>query len=165
MLHIATAVFEGVDMLKGFRDFIMRGNVVDLAIAVIMGSAFTAIVNSLVTNIINPIISATVGKPNFSYLVLELHGGKILYGDFLNSVISFSINATVVYFGILVPMNAFMRRLHPTNPEMPTTKSCPECLSEVPLAAKRCSHCAQVVALNGSSADLSADAKTSAAAR
>lgn len=149
-------------MLKGFRDFIMRGNVVDLAIAVIMGSAFTTIVNSLVTNIINPILSATVGKPNFSYLVLEIHGGKIQYGDFLNAVISFLINAAVVYFGILVPMNAVMRRLHPATPATPTTKTCPECLSEIPLAAKRCSHCAQLLAFVP---DLSTSAETYPVAR
>jgi large conductance mechanosensitive channel len=154
-------------MLKGFRDFIMRGNVVDLAIAVIMGTAFTAIVNSLVTNVINPIISATIGKPNFSYLVLEVHGGKIQYGDFLNAVISFLINAAVVYFGILVPMNALMRRLHPANPTPtePTTKPCPECLSEIPLAAKRCSHCGQLVASDGYPSDLPVLAETNPAPR
>lgn len=133
-------------MLKGFRDFLMRGNVVDLAIAVIIGAAFTAIVNSLVADIINPLLAATVGKPDFSYLVLEIHGGKIKYGNFLNAAIAFLLIGGSVYFGIVLPINALMRRLHPATPAAPATKQCPECLSDIPIAAKRCAHCAQPVA-------------------
>lgn len=133
-------------MLKGFRDFLMRGNVVDLATAVIIGAAFTAIVNSLVADIINPLIAATVGKPDFSHLILHLHGGEVKYGNFLNAAISFLLVGGAVYFGIILPMNALMNRLHPAQPAAPSTKPCPECLSEIPLAAKRCAHCAQPVA-------------------
>ena len=98
-------------MIKGFRDFIMRGNVIDLAVAVIIGAAFTAIVTSFVTNVLTPLIASLVGKPDFSALVLYIHGGKINYGIFLNSVISFLLQAAVVYFVIVVPMNYVMRQL------------------------------------------------------
>jgi large conductance mechanosensitive channel len=133
-------------MLKGFRDFILRGNVVDLAIAVVIGAAFTAIVNAFVTDIINPLIAAIVSKPDFSALKLEVHGGVLKYGDFLNAVISFLIIATTVYFLVVLPVNTLLAKFrHPVVPP-PTTKPCPECLSDIPLAAKRCSHCAQLVA-------------------
>ena len=135
-------------MLKGFRDFILRGNVVDLAVAVILGAAFNSIVASLVKDILNPLIAATVGKPDFSYLVLEVHGGKIQIGSFLNAAVSFLIVAGVVYFAVVVPMNAVLARLARCEPapEAPAVKACPECLSEIPLAARRCAHCAQPVA-------------------
>ncbi len=134
-------------MLKGFRDFILRGNVVDLAVAVIIGAAFTGIVNSLVTDVLNPLISATVGKPNFSYLVLHLHGGEIKYGNFLNAAISFLIVASVVYFGVVMPLNWFLARVKASHaaPPPPATRSCPECLSDIPVAARRCAHCGQPV--------------------
>ncbi|HEX3437030.1 MAG TPA: large conductance mechanosensitive channel protein MscL [Pseudacidobacterium sp.] len=133
-------------MLKGFRDFILRGNVVDLAVAVVIGAAFTAIVNSLVKDVINPLIAALVGKPDFSYLVLDIHGGKITYGNFLNQLISFLLIATAVYFLFVLPINKLMARFFPHKAEPPKTKPCPECLSDIPIAAKRCSHCAQLVA-------------------
>lgn len=134
-------------MLKGFRDFILRGNVVDLAVAVIIGAAFNKIVGSLVADIINPLISSTVGQPNFSYIVLYVHGGKVTIGNFLNAVIEFLIVAAVVYFGVVMPMQWFLRRVKGPEapPPAPATKSCPECLSEIPIAAKRCAHCAQPV--------------------
>ena len=134
-------------MLKGFRDFILRGNVVDLAVAVVIGAAFTAIVNSLVTNIINPLIAAIVGKPDFSAFVWDVNGGKIQIGLFLNAVISFVLIAAAVYFIFVLPINALLKRFHPAKAAPPpSTKPCPECLSEIPIAAKRCSHCAQLVA-------------------
>ncbi len=133
-------------MLKGFRDFILRGNVVDLAVAVVVGVAFGAVVTSLVTNIINPLIAAVVRKPDFSYLTLTIHGGVIKYGDFLNSLISFLIIAAAVYFMIVLPLNTLLTKFRPAPKPAPTTKQCPECLSDIPLAAKRCSHCAQLVA-------------------
>lgn len=133
-------------MLKGFRDFILRGNVVDLAVAVVIGAAFTAIVNSLVKDIINPAIAALVGKPDFSYLVLEVHGGKITYGNFLNQVISFLLIAAAVYFLFVLPVNKLMARFFPAKAEPPQTKPCPDCLSDIPIGAKRCSHCTQLVA-------------------
>ncbi|MGA2206868.1 MAG: large conductance mechanosensitive channel protein MscL [Terracidiphilus sp.] len=133
-------------MLKGFRDFILRGNVVDLAVAVILGAAFNAIVASLVGDVLNPLIAATMGKPDFSGVILHVGGGQIKVGSFLNAAVAFLIVAAVVYFAIVLPMNAFQARLEkPEPPAVPATKACPECLSEIPLAAKRCAHCAQPV--------------------
>lgn len=134
-------------MLKGFRDFILRGNVVDLAVAVIIGAAFGAVVTALTTNIITPLISAIVSKPNFSSLVLMVHGGKIQYGDFLNALLDFVIKASVVYFFIVVPLNYLMTKVKgPVVETAPTTKTCAQCLSEIPLAAKRCKFCTEPVA-------------------
>jgi large conductance mechanosensitive channel len=133
-------------MLKGFRDFILRGNVVDLAVAVVIGAAFGAIVNSLVTDLINPSIAAIVHKPDFSYLILDIHGGKIKYGNFLNALIQFLLVAAAVYFFVVLPLNALLKRFNPAKAEPPKTKPCPECLSDIPLAARRCAHCAQTVA-------------------
>jgi len=133
-------------MLKGFRDFILRGNVVDLAVAVILGAAFNAIVTSLVTDVLNPLIAATIGKPDFSSVILDIHGGHIKIGAFLNAAVSFLIVATVVYFAIVLPLNHLQARLKKPAPEAPSSlKTCPECLSEIPLAARRCAHCAQPV--------------------
>jgi len=136
-------------MLKGFRDFILRGNVLDLAVAVIIGAAFNAIVGSLVKDILGPLITAAVGKPDFSALVLNIGGGRIAYGNFLNALIAFLMVASVVYFFIVLPMNKLSERLKARNappPAAPSTKVCPECVSEIPLAAKRCSFCTQLVA-------------------
>ncbi len=132
-------------MIKGFREFILRGNVLDLAVAVIIGAAFTAIVSSLVTNIITPFVAAIVGKPDFSALTLNVNGGIIKYGSFLNSVIDFLLLATVVYFFIVVPMNYMLARIKkPVTAEI-TTKTCPQCISEVSLLATRCKFCTQPV--------------------
>ena len=136
-------------MLKGFRDFILRGNVIDLAVAVIIGAAFNAIVGSLVKDILGPLIAAVVGKPDFSALAIDVHGGHLAYGNFLNALISFLMIASVVYFFIVLPINKISERakaLRPAPAPLVTTKVCPECLSDIPLAAKRCSHCTQLVA-------------------
>ncbi|MGA7317279.1 MAG: large conductance mechanosensitive channel protein MscL [Silvibacterium sp.] len=133
-------------MLKGFRDFILRGNVVDLAVAVVIGAAFSAIVNSLVTDLINPTIAAAFKKPDFSYLVLNIHGGHVRYGNFLNALIQFLLVATAVYFFVVLPLNTLMAKFKPAVAAPPPTQPCPQCLSEIPVAAKRCSHCAQLVA-------------------
>lgn len=134
-------------MLKGFRDFILRGNVVDLAVAVIIGAAFNAIVTSLVKDILTQFISAAVGKPDFSGVVFKLNGTPIYVGNFLNAAISFLIVASVVYFGVVLPLNALLSKIKKPEPPAPAaTKTCGECLSEIPLAAKRCAHCAQPVA-------------------
>jgi large conductance mechanosensitive channel len=135
-------------MLKGFRDFILRGNVVDLAVAVILGAAFNAIVASLVGDVLNPLIAATVGKPDFSSVILNVGGGAIKVGNFFNAVVSFLIVAAVVYFAIVLPTNALLARLKKPEeaPAAPATKACPECLSDIPVAARRCAHCAQPVA-------------------
>jgi large conductance mechanosensitive channel len=148
-------------MLKGFRDFILRGNVVDLAVAVVIGAAFTGIVNSIVGDIINPLIAAIVKKPNFSYLVLTIHSygcevtsdpkatnacAQIKYGNFLNQAISFLLVAASVYFLVVLPLNTLLKRMNPTKPaDPPKTRPCPECMSDIPVDARRCSHCAQPV--------------------
>ena len=132
-------------MLKGFRDFILRGNVVDLAVAVVIGAAFGAIVNSLVADLLTPAIAAIIHKPDFSYLVLDVNGGKIKYGNFLNAAIQFVLIASAVYFFVVLPLNALLKRFNPAKAEPPKTRPCPECLSDIPLAAKRCGHCAQPV--------------------
>jgi large conductance mechanosensitive channel len=146
-------------MFKGFRDFILRGNVVDLAVAVIIGAAFAAITNSLVSDIINPFIAAFIGKPDFSAIVWHLNfhspvagakpdatAGVIQIGKFLNSVISFLLNAAVVYFVIVLPTLKILARSNkPAPAPEPTTKPCAQCLSEIPLAATRCKFCTQPV--------------------
>ena len=133
-------------MLKGFRDFILRGNVVDLAVAVVIGAAFTAIVNAMVTDIINPLIAAIVHKPDFSAFLLNINGGIIKYGDFLNALMAFAIIGATLYFLVVLPVNTLMAKFRPKVVEAPSTKPCPECLSDIPLAARRCSHCTQLVA-------------------
>jgi large conductance mechanosensitive channel len=133
-------------MLKGFRDFVMRGNVVDLAVAVVIGAAFSKIVTALVSDFINPLLAAFVGKPDFTAFFVIIHGGKFMYGDFITQAINFLLIAAAVYFFVVLPLNTVMKRLRRDAPPAPvTTKPCPECLSEIPLAAHRCSHCAQPV--------------------
>ncbi len=129
-------------MWKGFRQFLMRGNVVDLAVAVVMGAAFGAVVSALVKDLITPLVAAIFGKPDFSALTFEVNGSKFLYGDFINAVVSFVLVGAAVYFVVVLPMNALTARLRRGEaPPDPTTKKCPECLSEVPIAARRCAHC------------------------
>ena len=130
-------------MIKGFKEFIFRGNVIDLAVAVIIGAAFTAIVTSFVSNIVTPLIAALVGKPDFSALVLNVNGGVIKYGSFLNSVIDFLLLAIVVYFIIVVPMNYALARFSKPVVAAVDSKTCLQCLSEIPLAASRCKFCTQ----------------------
>jgi large conductance mechanosensitive channel len=134
-------------MLKGFRDFILRGNVMDLAVAFIMGAAFSGIVTSLVKDVLSQFIAAIVGKPDFSAVVVNVRSTPIMIGNFLNATISFLIVAFVVYFFMVLPLNKLMARFKGPAPEAPpATKICAECLSEIPLAAKRCAHCTQPVA-------------------
>jgi large conductance mechanosensitive channel len=135
-------------MLKGFRDFILRGNVVDLAVAVVIGAAFTGIVSALVSDLINPLIAATVGQPNLTFITVHMGKGEFKIGDFLDHTISFLIIAGVVYFLVVLPINWLLTRVKAMKappPAAPTTKQCPECLSDIPLAARRCAHCAQPV--------------------
>jgi large conductance mechanosensitive channel len=131
-------------MLKGFRDFVLRGNVLDLAVAVIIGAAFTSIVASLTKDIINPLIAAFVGKPDFSYLTVHVHGGVVTYGNFINAIIAFLLLAFVIYFFLVLPTNRLLAKIK--GPEAVTTKACAECLSDIPLAAHRCKFCGQPVA-------------------
>ena len=133
-------------MLKGFRDFILRGNVVDLAVAVIIGAAFGAVVTALTTDIITPLLAAIVGKPSFGSLILTVNGGKVLYGDFLNAVIDFVLKASVVYFFIVIPLNYLLAKVKgPVVTAPASTKVCSECLSDIPVAAKRCKFCGEPV--------------------
>jgi large conductance mechanosensitive channel len=128
-------------MLKGFRDFILRGNVIDLAVAVVIGAAFGTVVNSIVKNLITPLIALIGGLPDFS----SIHTGPILWGNLLNDILSFLVIAAVVYFVVVVPMNRLLARLKPSEPKPQTTRPCPECLSEIPLAARRCAFCTSQV--------------------
>ena len=132
-------------MLKGFRDFILRGNVIDLAIAVIIGAAFTAVINSLVGDVLNPLIAAVVGKPDFSAIVIHVGSGIIKIGNFFNALIAFLIVACVVYFFIVMPTARIMARFKPPVVEPPATKKCPQCKSDIALDATRCAHCTQPV--------------------
>jgi large conductance mechanosensitive channel len=130
-------------MIKGFRDFILRGNVVDLAVAVVIGAAFGAVVTSFVANLITPLIAAIFGKPDFGSLTFTINNSQFMYGAFINAVISFLLIALAVYFVIVVPMNKLAeRRARGEAPAEPTVKQCPECLSEIPVAARRCAFCA-----------------------
>jgi large conductance mechanosensitive channel len=130
-------------MLSDFKKFILRGNVVDLAVAVVVGVAFAAVVTAFVNDLITPLIAAIFGKQNFSNLYFTLNNSKFHYGSFINAVLSFLIIATVVFFAVVVPLTALMRRLNvlPKDEPEPETHPCPECLSEIPVAARRCAFC------------------------
>jgi large conductance mechanosensitive channel len=133
-------------MFQGFRKFLFRGNVIDLSVAVVIGAAFGAVVTSFVANMLTPLIAAIAGKPDFSSLVVTLNGSNITYGLFLNALISFLLIAAAVYFFVVAPMNAYIeRRRRGEAPADPTTKKCPECLSEIPIAARRCAFCTAIV--------------------
>jgi large conductance mechanosensitive channel len=137
-------------MLKGFKDFILRGNVLDLAVAVVVGAAFGAVVTALVKDLITPLIAAIVGKPDFSAIQFTVNGSKFLIGDFINAVVSFLMIAAAVYFFVIVPVNAVMARIRRGGtPPDPTTKVCPECLSTIPIGAKRCAFCTTALAVGG----------------
>lgn len=129
-------------MLKEFKEFVLRGNVVDLAVAVVIGAAFGAVVTALVKDLITPLIAAIGGQPDFSHLSFTLHNSQFLYGDFINAIVAFLILAAVIFFLVVTPINKLIARANRRKgtPE-PTTRQCPECLSEIPKAAKRCSFC------------------------
>ncbi len=133
--------------LKEFKQFLLRGNVVDLAVGVVIGASFGTVVSALVKDIFTPFISAIAKVPDFSGLAFTLNESKFLIGDFLNALISFLLVSTAIFFFVIKPMNILVARSKKGTPVDPTTKKCPECLSEIPLEAKRCSHCAQIVAL------------------
>lgn len=132
-------------MLKGFRDFILRGNVVDLAVAVVVGAAFVAIVNAFVKDLLTPLIAALGGQPDFSRLTFTINDSQFFYGDFINAVISFLIVAAVIYFLVVVPVDRMMRLRRSQEPVGPITRECPFCLSKIPAAATRCSFCTSEV--------------------
>jgi len=128
-------------ILNGFKAFLLRGNVVDLAVAVVIGSAFGAVVAALVEDLVTPLIAAVGGQPDFSALDFTINDSRFLYGDFINKVITFLTIAAVIFFFVVTPVNALMARARKEPPADPTTKRCPECLSEVPLEARRCAFC------------------------
>jgi large conductance mechanosensitive channel len=133
------AAREELVMLKGFKQFLLRGNVVDLAVAVVIGTAFGVVVTALVKDLLTPLIAAIGGQPDFSAWQFTVNGSRFLIGDFINAVIAFVMVAAAIYFFVVAPMNALEARRR----SEPTTKKCPECLSEVPLEARRCAFCAQ----------------------
>ena len=133
-------------MLKGFKQFILRGNVVDLAVGVLMGAAFGSVVNSLVKDLLTPLIAALIRQPDFSGLAFSLNHSRFSYGNFFNALISFLIVSGAVYFFVITPINALISRARKEPASIdPTTKKCPECLSEIPVLAKRCAHCTSVL--------------------
>ena len=129
-------------MLKDFKTFVLRGNAVDLAVAVVIGAAFGSIVTALVKDLVTPIIGAIGGKPDFSSLAFTINGSRFLYGDFINAVISFLLIAVVIFFFVIQPLNKLQAIANKRKtPEDPTDRKCPECLSEIPKAARRCKFC------------------------
>lgn len=133
-------------MLQGFKQFMMRGNVVDLAIGVVMGSAFGAVVDTMVKGIITPIIGAIFKTPDFSGLSFTINSSQFMYGTFLNAVISFVIIATTIYFFVITPLNKLMSQINKNKPEPESnTKVCSECQSEIPKLAKKCKYCASII--------------------
>ncbi len=133
-------------MINEFRAFILKGNVIDLAVAVIMGAAFGGVVSSLVKDVFTPLIGAIVGAPDFGNLSLTIGDSAIMYGSFLNAGISFLLVAGAVFFFLVKPMNMMLARLNPPAEAAPATKECPECLSKIPVKAKRCAFCTATLA-------------------
>ncbi len=132
--------------MKGFKQFLLRGNVIDLAVGVAVGAAFGAVVTALVKDLLMPLIAAIIGKPDFASLTFALNGSTFLLGDFINALLAFVLIAAAIYFFVVLPVNALMARSKRDAPLDPTTRKCPECLSEIPLAARRCAFCTAVVA-------------------
>jgi large conductance mechanosensitive channel len=131
-------------MLSGFKQFILRGNVVDMAVGVVIGAAFATVVGAFTKDLLTPLIAAIVGQPDFSAIKFTVNGSVFALGDFLNATISFLLVAAAVYFFVVTPVNMLIARMHKDpKPADPTTKKCSECLSEIPIDARRCAHCAQ----------------------
>jgi large conductance mechanosensitive channel len=131
--------------MGGFKQFLLRGNVVDMAVGIVVGAAFGTVVTSFVKDLLTPLIAAIVHAPDFSGIFFTLHGSKFLVGEFANAVISFFIIATAVYFAVVLPINALVARMRRQPPADPTTKHCPECLSEIPIQAKKCAFCTSML--------------------
>lgn len=131
-------------MLKEFRQFLLRGNVVDLAVGVVVGAAFGTVVAALVKDLLTPFIAAVAKVPDFSGLYFVINESKFMYGDLINAIVSFILVAGAVFFFVVKPMNILIARAKKEPQVDPMTKKCPECLSEIPIGAKRCSHCAQI---------------------
>ena len=136
-------------MLDGFKKFILRGNVVDMAVGVVIGAAFGGVVTQMTKAFLTPLIAlaaGTSGKPAYANLTFYVHGTAFPVGEFINACVSFVVIAAASYFFVVVPVNRLIARMHRgEKPPDPTTKKCPECLSEIPIAARRCAHCTQPV--------------------
>jgi large conductance mechanosensitive channel len=128
-------------MLNDFKAFLLRGNVVDLAVAIVIGVAFTAVIAAFVEDLVTPLIAALGGEPDFSALDFTINGSTFRYGDFINKVLSFLIIAAVIFFFVVEPMNYLVQRAKKEPPPDPTLKKCPECLSDIPVDARRCAFC------------------------
>jgi len=131
-------------MVKGFKEFVLRGNVADLAVAVVIGVAFGAVVTALVEDLITPLIAAIGGKPDFSGLTFTVNKSQFFYGKFVNAIVSFAVVAAAIYFLVILPMTRFLERRARPAAEV-ATRDCPECLSTIPVAARRCSFCTATV--------------------
>jgi large conductance mechanosensitive channel len=131
--------------MKGFRQFLLRGNVVDLAVAIVIGAAFVSVVNAFVKDIVTPLIAAIGGQPDFASLDFTINNSRFLYGDFINQVIAFVLIAAIVYYLVVLPVNTLISRARREPPPDPTTKKCLECLSEIPIDARRCAFCTSPV--------------------
>lgn len=137
--------------MKGFKQFLLRGNVVDLAVGVVIGAAFGGVVTALVKDLLTPLIAALVKQPDFSALTFTINNSKFLYGEFINALLSFVIISAAVYFFVVLPINALIARTRrDPAPADPTTRKCPECLSEIPINARKCAFCTSAL---GSSAN------------
>ena len=139
-------------MLSGFKQFLLRGNVVDMAVGIVVGAAFGSVVSGFVKDLLTPFIAAIVKQPDFSALTFTINGSKFLYGEFINALLSFLIVAAAIYFFVVTPVNALIARSRKEPPVDPTTKKCPECLSEIPINARRCAFCAQAVVARSATA-------------
>jgi large conductance mechanosensitive channel len=132
-------------IFEGFKNFILRGNAVELAVGVVIGAAFNGMIQAIVKDLLTPFIGAIVKTPNFSGLSFAINGSRFMYGEFINALISFLLVAVAVYFFVILPMNALMSKTVKKGQAKPTFKKCPECLSDIPFEAKRCSQCSQLV--------------------
>jgi large conductance mechanosensitive channel len=133
-------------MFDGFKKFILRGNVVDMAVGVVIGAAFGGVITALTKDLLTPLIAAIVHQPDFSAIQFTVNNSKFLVGEFINACISFLLIAAAVYFFVVLPINTLVARMHRGDkPPDPTTKQCPECMSDIPISAKRCAHCGQPV--------------------
>jgi large conductance mechanosensitive channel len=133
-------------MLDGFKKFLLRGNVVDLAVAVVIGAAFKDIVDTMVKGLITPLLGIFGGVPDFSALSFSINNSRFLVGEFINAIVAFIILAAIIYFVVVVPINKMMARYQPQEPEPQVTRECPECLSKIPVKATRCAFCSTEVA-------------------
>ena len=129
--------------MKGFKTFLLRGNVVDLAVGVVIGVAFGAVITAFVKDLVTPLIAAIGGQPDFSQMSFTINHSKFLYGDFINAILAFLVVAAVIYFFVVMPYTAMVSRARKEPPPDPTTKKCTECLSEIPIGARRCAFCGQ----------------------